>query len=126
MSDAQSRRETVVVLPEEIDLINATRVAEQLTLTVSHGSMTIADMTATTFCDCAGARAIVQAHKRAVDTGAELRLVVAAEPVSVAAEPVRRILVLLRIDRLLDTYPSVAAARARPDMTVGCGRESPR
>ena len=107
MWDAQARRDTVVVLPEEIDLINAARVGEQLTLTVSNGSTTIADMTATTFCDCAGARAIVGAHRCATDSGAELCLVV-------AEEPVRRVLGLLRIDHLLATYPSVAAARARP------------
>ena len=52
---AVARRGTVVVLPEDIDLINATRIAEQLTLAVSHVSTTIIDMTATTFCDCAGA-----------------------------------------------------------------------
>jgi anti-anti-sigma factor len=107
MWDAQARRDTVVVLPEEIDLINATHVGEQLTLTVSNGATTIADMTRTTFCDCAGARAIVRAHRSATDSGAELCLVV-------AEDPVRRVLCLLRIDRLLATYPSVAAARARP------------
>ena len=67
-------------------------------------------MTATTFCDCAGARAIVQAHERATGSGAELRVVV-------TAEPVRRIFGLLGIDRLLDTYPSVEATRARCPMT---------
>jgi hypothetical protein len=39
----------------------------------------------------------------------------------IAAEPVRRILGLLGIDRLLDTYPRVEAARARPDMNTGNG-----
>jgi hypothetical protein len=39
----------------------------------------------------------------------------------IAAEPVRRISGLLGIDRLLDTYPSVEAARARPDMNTGNG-----
>jgi len=76
-------------------------------------------MTATTFCDCAGA-CHRTAHKRATDSGTELRLVI-------AAEPVRRILGLLGIDRLLDTYPSVEAARARPDMNTGNGiRVSPQ
>ena len=107
MWDAQARRDTVIVLPEEIDLINATHVTEKLTLTVSSGTTTSADMTATTFCDCAGARAIVRAHLRATDNGAELCLVV-------AEEPVRRVLGLLRIDHLLATYPSLAAAQARP------------
>jgi len=104
-----ARRETVVALPEEIDLLNATCAAEQLTSAVRRNPAVIIDMTATTFCDCAGARAIVQAHERATDSGAELRLVV-------TAEPVRRIFGLLGIDRLLDTYPSVEAARARCPM----------
>ena len=67
-----------------------------------------------------GERAIVRAHKRATDSGAELRLVI-------AAEPVRRILGLLGIDRLLDTYSNVEAARTRPDMNTGNGiRVSPQ
>jgi hypothetical protein len=45
----------------------------------------------------------------------------------IAAEPVRRISGLLGIDRLPDTYPSVEAARARPDMNTGNGiRVSPQ
>jgi anti-anti-sigma regulatory factor len=52
----------------------------------------------------------MHAHKRATGSGAALRLVV-------TAEPVRRIFGLLGIDRLLDTYPSVEAARAACPMT---------
>jgi len=96
------RRAVVVALPEEIDLTNAAGVAEQLTL-ADHHPIVIIDMSATRFCDCAGARAIVLAHKRAAEGGAELRLVV-------TAEPVRRIFGLLGVDRLLDLYPSVEAA----------------
>jgi anti-sigma B factor antagonist len=110
MERVVARRETIVALPEEIDLLNANRIAEQLTLAVRRNPAVIIDMTATTFCDCAGARAIVHAHKRATGSGAELRLVV-------IAEPVRRIFGLLGIDRLLDTYPSVEAARATCPMT---------
>ena len=109
MGRVVARRETVVALPEEIDLLNATCAAEQLASAVRRNAVII-DMTATTFCDCAGARAIVQAHERATDSGAELRLVV-------TAEPVRRIFGLLGIDRLLGTYPSVEVARARCPMT---------
>lgn len=98
-----ARRAVVVALPEEIDLTNAAGVAEQLTLASGRHSVVIIDMSATRFCDCAGARAIVLAHKRAAEGGAELRLVV-------TAEPVRRIFGLLGADRLLDLYPSVEAA----------------
>ena len=110
MGRVVARRETVVALPEEIDLLNATRVAEQLTSAVRRNPAVIIDMTATRFCDCAGARAIAQAHKRATGSGAELRLVV-------TAEPVRRVFGLLGIDRLLEAYPSVEAARATCPMT---------
>jgi anti-anti-sigma factor len=98
-----ARRAVVVALPEEIDLTNAAGVAEQLTLAGGRHSVVIIDMSATRFCDCAGARAVVLAHKRAAEGGAELRLVV-------TAEPVRRIFGLLGADRLLDLYPSVEAA----------------
>lgn len=98
-----ARRAVVVALPEEIDLTNAAGVAERLTLAGGRHSVVIIDMSATRFCDCAGARAIVLAHKRAAEGGAELRLVV-------TAEPVRRIFGLLGADHLLDLYPSVKAA----------------
>ncbi len=99
----------VVVLPEQIDLSNAAGVAEELTAAVSRNAAVIIDMSATTFCDCAGARAIVRAYKRATDSGTELRLVV-------TAALVRRIFGLMGVDRLLDIYPSVEAAH-RPDGT---------
>ncbi len=93
-----------MALPEQIDLSNAAQIAEELTSAVSRGDTVIIDMSATAFCDCAGVRAVVRAHKRATDSGAELRLVV-TEPL------VRRVFGLIGIDRLVDLYPSVAAAR---------------
>ena len=106
-----ARRAVVVALPEEIDLTNAAGVAEQLTL-ADHHPIVIIDMSATRFCDCAGARAIVLAHKRAAEGGAELRLVV-------TADPTRHILGRLGVDRLLDLYPSVEAAHGRDARTGG-------
>ena len=102
--DAWARREVVVTLPEEIDVTNAACVAEQLTMAISDGSTVIIDMSATTFCDCAGARAIARAHQHATDSRAELRPVV-------TAELVRRIFGLAGINRLLDMYRTVEAAR---------------
>jgi anti-sigma B factor antagonist len=94
----------IVALPEQIDVTNAAGVAEQLTSAVSRHPAVLADMTATRFCDCAGARAILRAYICATGSGAELRLVV-------TTEPVRRIFSLLGVDRLLEVYPSVEAAR---------------
>jgi anti-sigma B factor antagonist len=99
-----ARHETVVGLPEEIDIRNAPSVAEQLISAAGSSSVVIADMTATIFCDCAGARAIVRAHDRAADSGAELRVVI-------TASLVRRIFGLIGVDHLVDIYPSVEAAR---------------
>ena len=104
MGRALARHAVVVALPEEIDVSNAAGVAEELTAAVSRHTAVIIDMSATRFCDCAGARAIVRAHQRATGSGAELRLVV-------TAAPVRRIFGLMGIDHLLDIYPSAEAAR---------------
>jgi anti-sigma B factor antagonist len=105
----------VVALPAEIDLSNAAGVAEKLTSAVGRHPAVIIDMSATRFCDCAGARAIVRAHRRAADSGTELRLVV-------TTAPVRRIFSLTGVDRLLQIYPSMDEARrempgwlAKPD-----------
>ena len=80
-------------------------------MAVSRGSVVIIDMSVTTFCDCAGARAIVRAYQRAADCGAEVRLVV-------TAALVLRIFDLVGIDRLLDIYPNVEAAQGRAVRTA--------
>ena len=103
MAHALTQREVIVPLPEEIDIGNAPGVADELTSAVSRNRVVIIDMTATRFCDCAGVRAIVRAHKRATGSGGELRLVV-------TTAPVRRISGLIGADRLLDLYPSAEAA----------------
>ena len=104
MGHALTQREVIVLLPEVIDIRNAAGVADELTSAVSRNRVLIIDMSATRFCDCAGVRAIVRAHERATGSGAELRLVV-------TAALVRRIFGLIGVDRLLDFYPSVEAAR---------------
>jgi anti-sigma B factor antagonist len=68
---------TVVTLPGEIDMTNADRTGADLQAALAPGVTTVvADMTATTFCDSRGIRALVLAHKHAAASGAELRLVV--------------------------------------------------
>jgi anti-sigma B factor antagonist len=99
-----SGRQEIVALPAEVDIRNAVDIAAELTMAVSRSSVVIIDLTATRFCDCAGARTILRAHKRASDSGTELYLVV-------TATLVRRMLGLMGIDRLLHVYPSVEAAR---------------
>jgi anti-anti-sigma factor len=103
---AIARRQEVVALPEQIDVCNAGQVAQALASAISQDSTVIADMNATTFCDCAGARAIVQAHQRAAASGSALRVVA-------ATAQVQRLFELLGIDRLLDTnhWPGGTSSR---------------
>jgi anti-sigma B factor antagonist len=117
---ALARHAVIVALPEEIDATNAAGVAEQLTSVVSRHPAVLVDMTATRFCDCAGAGAIMRAYTCATGSGAELRLVV-------NTEPVRRVFSLLGVDRLLEVYPSVeAACGAMPGGWSSLGRGKPR
>ncbi len=99
-------RQAVVTLPEHVDVSNAGQIREDLLSVINRGAKElIADMTATVSCDHAGAGAVVRAHKRAVVSGAELRLVVPAQIVS-------RVLSIAGVDRLVSIYPSLEAAMA--------------
>lgn len=99
-------QQAVVALPVHMDASNAGQIREEL-LSVINGGATalIADMTATIWCDHAGADAVVRAFQRAVISGTELRLVVTAEHVS-------RVLSLNGLDHLVPIYPSLEAATA--------------
>jgi len=98
----------VVVLPEEIDAVNADMVTDTLLTVLNRtGASVIADMSRTTFCDAAGIRAIIRAHIRArsLDTG--LRVVLTS-PI------VRRIFQLTRVDELVRIYPALGMALPKP------------
>lgn len=96
----------VVTLPAEIDMTNADGVGADLRAAFAPGVTTVvADMTATTFCDSRGYRALVLAHKHAVASGAELRLVV-------PSAYVLRVMGVLGIDVALAIYPSLPEALA--------------
>jgi anti-sigma B factor antagonist len=96
----------VVVLPDEIDLVNAGRVEDQLRAALRPGvSAVIADMSATTFADSSAIRALLAVRDAAAASRAELRLVI-------PAPEVLRILQLLGLDSMLQIYPSLAAAQA--------------
>ena len=70
-------------------------------------SLVIADMTATTFCDSAGVTALVRTARKASASGTGLR-------VAASAPAVTRVLAITGVDRLIEVYPSVAAAMADP------------
>jgi anti-sigma B factor antagonist len=110
-------RTAVVRLPAEIDLTIADHMREALLSVLNKGALgLVVDMSATTFCDSAGITALVRASRRADATGATMR-------VAASGTPVLRVFSLVGIDRLIDIYPTVDAARASlPDQE---GRPGP-
>jgi anti-anti-sigma factor len=109
-----SDRTAVVATPAEVDLTNADALREALLDALNSGALgLVVDMTATTFCDSAGISAITRAARRAAANDATMRL-------AVIESPVLRVLNLVGIDRLIDIYPNVDAARASlPDQAGG-------
>ena len=106
MSDLECLVESaVVVLPDEIDVLNAGSVGEQLVAAIVPGVAVVADLSMTTFCDCAGVYSLLLAHREASASNAELRLVV-------RSRAVLRILELLGADQVLPVYPDLSAALA--------------
>jgi anti-anti-sigma factor len=90
----------VVSLPAEIDMANAECVSRQLRAAVAAGpQVVIADMTATTFCDSMGVRALVLAHRHAAARGTELRLLL-------PCPSVMRVMEVLGVDAVLPIYHS--------------------
>jgi anti-sigma B factor antagonist len=69
----------VILAPAEIDVTAADRLRAVLLGSAAGGHATVVvDMTRTLFCDSAGLSVLVRAHKRALDEGGELRLVIPA------------------------------------------------
>ena len=105
-------RVAIVTLPAEIDLANAELVRQDLLSVVAQGAtQVIADMTPTTFCDSAGITALVRVVQQATARGPGLRL-------AATAPAVTRVLALTGVDKLIEVYPSVAAAMADPGAQV--------
>jgi anti-sigma B factor antagonist len=99
-------RQAVVTLPEHIDVSSAGQIREELLSVINRGAAAlIADMTATLWCDYAGADAVAGAYPGAVTNGTQLRL-------AVTARIVRRVLSRDGLDCLIPIYPSLEAAIA--------------
>jgi anti-sigma B factor antagonist len=106
-------RVAVITLPAEVDIGNAAQASEDLLSALAqNASMVIADMSATTFCDSAGVTALVRAARAASARGASLR-------VAASAPAVTRVLSITGVDRLIEIFPSAAAALAGPGTGVG-------
>jgi anti-sigma B factor antagonist len=96
----------VVAAPEFIDVSNADLVRSALLRASSWGYATVAaDMSATQFCDSCGLSVLVRAHNRALAEGGQLQL-------AAVTAPVRRLLAVTGLDRLLFLHRTVADAVA--------------
>jgi anti-anti-sigma factor len=98
----------VVSFPDEIDVANAGQLGDLLRPAIASGAQVIvADLSGTEFCDAAGVRQLVVLRDLVAGRGGQLRLVIPPEAL------LRRLLVLLRADRLLSVYASAEDA-SRP------------
>jgi anti-anti-sigma factor len=108
----------VVTLPAEIDVTNADTVREELLSVLNQGAvLLIADLSKTSFCDSAGVSALVRTFRQTRTSASAMRLVV-------NTPAVQRVLSITGVDRLVDTYPSVAASLAGQGGHVGQGGQA--
>src|SRR5262249_23031492 len=95
----------VLTPPGEIDASNAGRLREALVDAVSGHSVVIVDMSANTFCDSSGIRALVIGMQRARDADSDLRIVM-------GGPAVRRIFKVTGVDQVLSIFDSLDEAIA--------------
>ncbi|GAB2807201.1 hypothetical protein GCM10027176_10330 [Actinoallomurus bryophytorum] len=95
-------QDVVAVMPAEVDYTNAAEVREVLLRTLNGTPRTLTiDMSATTFCDVAGVRAIERVYQRARACGTRLCL-------RAPMPGVLRILKLTGIHRIIPIAPRLA------------------
>lgn len=94
----------VMSAPAEIDLGNADQLRAAILDTMAHGHATlVVDMTVTQFCDSAGLRELVHAHRRARAEGGEARMVI-------TSAVVLRIFAISGMDRVVPNFATVQDA----------------
>lgn len=102
---AQGGAPPIVALPPTIDIFNAGQVHDRLCAAVESGApVVIADLSATVFCDSAGAHRLHLIVSHAAAKGSRVRLVIPH------GSPLRQVLVLLGVDHLLPVYGSIREA----------------
>ena len=117
----------VVTAPAEIDVTTADQLRLVLLEAGARGHTTVVvDMTRTEFCDSAGLGVLIRAHKRALEEGGELRLVMPA------GGAVFRIFTLTSLYRFIPRFgnlpeallqrPAVAIRPLRPQPSTPLGR----
>jgi len=107
ISSAQGSESLAVVsFPERVDVSNAGWLRDKLLTAISHGAVVvIADMSATAWCDHAGADVLARAYQRTLVNGTQLRLVV-------TDGDVRELVSADGLDRLMPVYASLESAVA--------------
>ncbi len=104
---------TLVSLPAEVDIANADEVRADLFAAIRRGSpVVIADMSRTSFCDCAAVSVLLAAASQALRAGAELRVVA-------RATPVLRTFELTGLHLVLRVYPTTGEALRGPPGAAG-------
>jgi anti-sigma B factor antagonist len=99
----------VVSAPADIDVITAERLRMVLLEAAAGGYGTVVvDLAGTRFCDSLGLQVLVTAHRRALDKGGQLRLVLPPD------SPLIRTLVLTALDRFFPCFTSLDQALAVP------------
>jgi anti-sigma B factor antagonist len=99
----------VITTPAEIDSTTAGELRAILDQWHARGHTTVVvDLTGTVFCDSAGLRELVWAHKRAMTGGGGLRLVTAAEGTLL------RIFTVTGLDGVIPRFAAVKQALAQP------------
>ena len=103
----------VVTVPEEVDVTNALVLRAALLEAAADGCPAlVVDMTRTRFCDSAGLRVLVDAHKRVVAEGGALVL-------AVPAAAVLRVLEITGIDQVIPSFASLDEAVAHATESHG-------
>jgi anti-sigma B factor antagonist len=104
-------------MPAEIDIANAGQVRSDLLAAIDRGAaVVVADLSRTSFCDCAGVSALLAAASHAARAGAELRVVA-------RASAVLRTFTLTGLVQALPVYP--ISADAVRDARVNGPRRGP-
>jgi len=109
----------VVTAPAEIDVTSAEKLRAVLLEAAANGhAIIVVDLSGTRFCDSFGLNVLGAAHRRALDEGGELRLVLPA------GGPVVAVLALTALDRFIPCFTGLdqALAAARPSRPRQPGR----
>ncbi len=104
-------------VPAEVDIANADDLRRDLVQAIEHRyRVVVADMSRTSFCDCAGVTTLLAAGGLAARAGAELRVVA-------RARSVLRTFELTGLQLALHVYPTTSDALREPGTATGPRRQ---